>query len=67
MNANIVISENMVVLHIAKLAIFMIFMTFYYSSIVTTSFIKITVFYGDKIIENERKYILNNNKYIASI
>ena len=30
----------------------------YYSSIVTASFNKITVFYRDRIIENDRKYIL---------
>ena len=45
--------------------IFMIF--FYYSSIVTAIFNKIIVFYRDRIIENDRKYILNGNKYIASI
>ena len=45
----------------------MIFMFFYYSSIVTASFNKITVFYRDGIIENDRKYILYGHKYIASI
>ena len=25
------------------------------------------IFYRDRIIENDRKYILNGNKYIASI
>ena len=44
---------------------FMIF--FYYSSIVTASFNKITVFYTDRIIENDRKYILYGHKYITSI
>ena len=26
-----------------------------------------TIFYRDRIIENDRKYILKGNKYIASI
>ena len=40
---------------------------FNYFSIVTACFNKITIFYRDRIIENDRKYILNGNKYIASI
>ena len=40
---------------------------FNYSSIVTACFNKITIFYRDRIIENDRKYILKGNKYIASI
>ena len=40
---------------------------FNYSSIVTAYFNKITIFYRERIIENERKYILNSNKYTASI
>ena len=40
---------------------------FYYCSIFTASFNKIRVFYRDRIIENDLKYILNINKYIASI
>ena len=40
---------------------------FNYSSIVTARFNKITIFYRDRIIENDHKYILNGNKYIASI
>ena len=62
MNANIVIPEYLVVLHLAKLAIFMISMIFFYNSgIGTASSYKITVFYRDKIIENDHKYILNGN------
>ena len=38
-----------------------------YSSIVTASFNKITVFYRDGIIENDRKYILDGNKYFTWI
>ena len=46
----------------------MIFMIFFcYSSIVTAIFNKIMVFKRDRIIENDRKYILNGNKYVASI
>ena len=41
------------------------FLSFF--SIVTACFNKITVLYRDKIIENDRKYTLNGNKYIASI
>ena len=67
MNANIVIPENQVVLHLSQTCKFMIFVIFfYYSSIVSASFNKITVFYRDRIIENDHKYILNGNKYIAS-
>ena len=40
---------------------------FNYSSIVTACFNKIKIFYRDRIIENDRKYILKGNKYIASI
>ena len=40
---------------------------FNYSSIVTACFNKITIFYRDKIIEYDRKYILKGNKYIVSI
>ena len=40
---------------------------FYYSSVVIAIFNKITVFYRDRILENDRKYILNGNKYITSI
>ena len=47
---------------------FMFFVNlFNYSSIVTACFNKITIFYRDRIIKNDRKYILNGNKYIASI
>ena len=40
---------------------------FYHSSKVTANFDKITDFYRDRIIENDSKYFLNGNKYIASI
>ena len=45
--------------------IFVIF--FYYSSTVTASCNKIKGFNRYRIIENDRKYILNCKKYIASI
>ena len=66
MNANIVIPENLVVLNLAKLVNlgFSFFFLLLYHSY---SFNRITVFYRDRIIENDRKYILNGNKYIASI
>ena len=38
-----------------------------YSTIVTASFNKITVFYRDRIIENDPKYIFKGDKYIALI
>ena len=64
MNANVVIPETLVVPNL-QICDFHDF--FNYSSIVTASCNKITVFYRDRIIENDRKYILNGNKYIASI
>ena len=45
--------------------IFIIFKNYY--SIVTARFNKISIFYRDRIIENDQKHILNGNKYIASI
>ena len=46
----------------------MIFMNvFNNSSIVTTSFNKITDFYRTRIIENDCKYILKGDEYIVSI
>ena len=47
--------------------IYNFYVFFYYSSIVTASFNKITVFHRDGIIENDRIYILYGHKYIASI
>ena len=67
MNANIVIPENLVYYIKPNLQIYDFHDFFYYSSIVTASFNKITGFYRDRIIENDRKYILKINKYIASI
>ena len=40
---------------------------FNYSSIVTASVNKITVFYRTRIMENDRNYILKGNEYIVSI
>ena len=40
---------------------------FNYSSIVAACFNKIMIFYRGIIIENDRKHILNGNKYLASI
>ena len=56
MNANIVILENLGVL--SQTCKFMMFMIFFnYSSIVTSNFNKIKVFYRERIIENDLKYI----------
>ena len=52
-NANVVIPENMVVIHYAKLTKFMILMIFFnYSCIVTAFFNCDMVFYWFTIIEN---------------
>ena len=67
MNANMVIPENLVVLHKTNLQIYVFHDFLNYYSIITAHFNKITVFYRDRMIENDHEYVLKGNKYIASI